>query len=602
MSFPRWLRPLHHVLAIFLCIMLVCGCALAWLGWKLLAQERSLESQRVQERLERAADHVAAVIQHSLLDLENYLSVVPDPGGKKPPGGVAILLETKDATTINPPGRLVFYPVVPGGEEPPDTAFAEGEKLEFQGSDPAKAAGVFGELARSANPGMRAGALLRLGRNLRKVPRNEEALQAYGELAQLGATPVLGLPAELQAREARCTVLESIGKHEELGKEALLLESVLWSGRYFLLRPAWEFHFEEARRWSGGRPMTDSELNALTFAHGGEWSHNRWLAEPESKGRRVLKIEDRPLLISWTATSDRMTSLLAGPAYLDTLWKDALQNQGVQGALVDAGGEVMIGSLAANAQQAVRTAAATRLPWTLHVTSSDPGSDLAAFAGRRRLLLSGFAVLALVLLAGSYFILRSLERERAVARLQSEFVSAVSHEFRTPLTALRQLSEMLSKGRVPTEEARRQSYDILARESERLQRLVESLLDFGRMEARAVRYHFEKIDPAALVSGVVAEFQEKATARGCRVELAAARDLPFIRADRDALVLVLWNLLDNAVKYSPDCRTVWVGVAVERRRVAIRVRDQGMGIPVAEQKRLLRSCAMVSRRSIAHGR
>ncbi len=99
--------------------------------------------------------------------------------------------------------------------------------------------------------------------------------------------------------------------------------------------------------------------------------------------------------------------------------------------------------------------------------------------------------------------MRSINRERAVARLQSEFVSAVSHEFRTPLTSLRQFSEMLAKGRIPEAELRQKSYDILSRESERLQRLVESLLDFGRIEARAFRYRFEPLDPGALVSDVV---------------------------------------------------------------------------------------------------
>ena len=174
-------------------------------------------------------------------------------------------------------------------------------------------------------------------------------------------------------------------------------------------------------------------------------------------------------------------------------------------------------------------------------------------------------MLALVLLAGSYFIMRSIDRERAVARLQSEFVSAVSHEFRTPLTSLRQLSEMLSKGRVPTEDLRQKSYDILSGESERLQRLVESLLDFGRIEARAFRYRFEPLDPATLVRDVVAEFQEKAAAQGYPVELElAGPSIRPIRADREALGLALRNLLDNAVKYSPDCRTVWVEMARER--------------------------------------
>jgi signal transduction histidine kinase len=478
--------------------------------------------------------------------------------------------------------------VIPDGEEPPAATFVAGETLEYQRNDPAKATEVFRELARSPDPGVRAGALLRLGRNLRKTGRNEEALQVYGELAQLGRTCVLGLPAELMAREARGTVLEAIGKREELRKEASLMHSALWSGRWSLLHPVWEFHAEEAQRWSGASPLTEREQNALVLSSAAESMHGQWVAEPESKGRRILKIEGQPVLISWTGTSDRLAAVLAGPDYLGSKWTEALQGQRVQGALVDADGQVMIGSFNKSGPQAVRTAAATRLPGNLHATSADPGADEAGFAGRRRLLLSGFAVLALVLFAGSYFIMRSIDRERAVARLQSEFVSAVSHEFRTPLTSLRQLSEMLSKGRVPTEELRQQSYDILARESERLQRLVESLLDFGRIEARAFLYHYEHLDPVTLVGDLVAEFQEKAAAQGYRVELARAGEYPLIHADREALGLALRNLLDNAVKYSPDCRTVWVEMARERGRLAIRVRDQGMGIPASEQKEIFK--------------
>jgi signal transduction histidine kinase len=430
--------------------------------------------------------------------------------------------------------------------------------------------------------------LLRLGRNLRKTGRHEEALQAYGELAQLGRTSVLGLPAELMAREARGTVLEAIGKGEELRKEASLLHAALWSGRWSLLRPAWEFHVEEAQRWSGAGPLKEGEQNALALSIAAESMYGQWIAEPESKGRRILKIDGRLVLISWTGASDRLAAVLAGPGYLVSKWKDFLQGQRVQGALVDADGQVMIGSLNKSGPQAVRTAPATRLPGTLHATSTDPGADEAGFTGRRRLLLSGFAVLALVLFAGSYFIMRSIDRERAVSRLQSEFVSTVSHEFRTPLTSLRQLSEMLSKGRVPTEDLRQKSYDMLSRESERLQRLVESLLDFGRIEARAFLFHYEDLDPRTWVADLVAEFQEKAAAQGYRVELELAGEYPLMHVDREALGLALRNLLDNAVKYSPDRRTVWVEMARERDRLAIRVRDEGMGIPPSEQKEIFK--------------
>ncbi len=584
MSFVERLWPTHHALAVFLSIMLIFGGALGWLSWKLLEQDRSLERQRVQERLEQAADHMAAALERSLSGLENYLNFVPGPNAKALPEGAVVLLATQRIVNTYPPGRLLFYSAVTGGEEPPAATFAEGENLEYQRNDSAKAIEVFRALARSANPGVRAGALLRLGRNLRKTGRPQEALQAYSELAQLGPTRVLGLPAELVAREARASVLETLGRREELRKEASLMYSGLQSGRWSLLRSAWEFHAEEARRWSEAGPLTEREQKAVVLSHAAEWIHGQWLVGPEPKGRRVLKFEGGPALISWTATSDQLAAVLAGPDYLGSIWKEALEGQRVRGALVDVDGQAILGSLDKSARQAVRTAAATRLPWTLEVTSADPGADLAAFAARRRLLLSGFAVLALVLLAGSYFILRSIERERAVVRLQSEFVSAVSHEFRTPLTSMRQLSEMLSKGRVPTDELRQQSYEILARESERLQRLVESLLDFGRLEGRAARYHFEDLDPAALVSDLVAEFQDKTAAQGYRVELARAEEVPLIRADREALGLALWNLLDNAVKYSPDCRTIWVEMARNGDCLAIHVRDRGMGIPASEQK------------------
>jgi len=588
MGLALWLRPPRRTLAVFLCLMLVLGGALGWLGWKLVKQDRALEGQRMQERLELAVDHMAAALQQSLTDLESYLSFVPSPGAKEPPDGVMVLQVTKRTVNAFPPGCLLYYPVIPDGEEPPAATFVAGETLEYQRNDPAKAAEVFRGLARSPDPGVHAGALLRLGRNLRKTGRHEEALQAYGELAQLGRTTVLGLPAELMAREARGTVLEAIGKREELRKEASLMHSALWGGRWSLLRPAWEFHVEEAQRWLGATPLMEREQNALVFSSAAESIHGQWIAEPESKGRRILKIEGRPVLISWAGTLDRLAAVLAGPGYLGSKWTEALQSRRVQGALIDADGQVMIGSFNKSGPLAVRTVVATGLPGTLHATSADPGADEAGGAGRRRLLLSGFAVLALVLLVGSFFIVRSIDRERAVAKLQSEFVSAVSHEFRTPLTSLRQLSEMLSKGRVPTEDLRQKSYDILSRESERLQRLVESLLDFGRIEARAFRYHYEHLDPVTLVGDLVAEFQEQAAAQGYRVELELAGEYPLIHADREALGLALRNLLDNAVKYSPDCRTVWVEMARERSRLAIRVRDQGMGIPASEQKEIFK--------------
>ena len=103
-------------------------------------------------------------------------------------------------------------------------------------------------------------------------------------------------------------------------------------------------------------------------------------------------------------------------------------------------------------------------------------------AKRRNLLAAGFALMVLIVCAASYFMFRAINRELSVARLQSEFVSTVSHEFRTPLTAMRHLSEMLEEGDTPGERLPRY-YRALSKETQRLQALVENLLDFGRMQA-----------------------------------------------------------------------------------------------------------------------
>jgi signal transduction histidine kinase len=585
MWFARWFQPPRRTLAVFLCLMLVLGCALGWLGRQLLQQDRALEKQRLQVRLELAANRIAATLQGRLLELEAFLNLDPVTGGKVPPEGVVILALSEQAIQVYPPNRLLYYPKIPDAQEPPDDVFAEGEMLEYRRIDPVAAAAAFRRMAQSANPAVRAGALLRMGRNLRKAGRNDEALQTYAELEKLGAIPVLGLPAELQAMEARCTLLMILGKHEELHQAAARMNSALRSGRWMLLRPAWEFHVEEAQRWLGQNKIAD---DAIAVADAANWLNDRWRAAPDSQGRTALKFNGHPVLISWKPRAGGLVAVVSGPAYLRSSWQMALNGQRVQAALLDSGGLVLLGSLDQSAPAFVRAASEAQFPWTLQLASSDPGADSSEFALRRRLLASALAVLALMIVAGTIFILRSIERELAVARLQTDFVSAVSHEFRTPLTSLRQLSEMLAKGRVPTEELRQQSYELLAGESERLQRLVESLLDFGRIEGRAFQYHFAHQDAVALVGEVVREFAEKAAAKDYQIAFEPPGSAQPVRADREALGLALRNLLDNAVKYSPDCRTIWVEIAALKNRLAIRVQDRGMGIPAAEQKTIFK--------------
>ena len=191
-------------------------------------------------------------------------------------------------------------------------------------------------------------------------------------------------------------------------------------------------------------------------------------------------------------------------------------------------------------------------------------------------MIFGLALVVLFVVAATYFAGRAVSRELAAATLQSDFVSAVSHEFRTPLTSMKQFTEMLVEDDDLPAEERREFYRAQERATRRLSRLVESLLDFGRMEAGARPYRLEPLDAADLVRTVVEEFRQEGGCKGFTIECAVPEARVPIDGDREALAQALWNLLDNAVKYSGDSRTVRVEVE-DGDPVAIRSPRSGSG-------------------------
>lgn len=584
----QWLQPPRRVLTSFLAVVIACLGALAWFAYRILDQDRALESQRIQEQLELAADLTAANLAQKLSDLEKALDVAP--GNARLPEGTILIVA--DAQKLDAYGQhlLLFYPVLAVTREVSSDTLRRAELIEFQKNDPVAAAALFREESRSRDPELRAAALVRLGRSLRKAGQIQEALAAYSELAALDSTPVSGLPAELVAREARCSLFEASARRDDLRRESEALLGDLESGRWRLTRSAYEFRAAETRRWLGNGGAPPQPAGALAISDAVENLTEQWLRNPEdSTGRRVHMAQSDPVLLAWRATPDRFLAVAAGPRYLSSLWSGALADKRIRFAITDTQGRTIFGLLPEpSARTALRAAAVTGLPWTIHVASADLTEVVAGFAARRRLLLGSLLVLALLLMTSSYFIVRAMTRELAVARLQSDFVASVSHEFRSPLTSIRQLSSMLVQGRLPSEEQRQRSYELLAGESERLERLVEGLLDFGLMEAGEARYRLEILDGKELVRDTVEAFQRTVSTKGYQVELALPATNCRIRADRDALGRALWNLLDNAVKYSPENRKVWVEMAVQGDRLAIGVRDQGMGIPAAEHKSIFR--------------
>jgi len=367
----------------------------------------------------------------------------------------------------------------------------------------------------------------------------------------------------------------------ELIREAAALDLDLRKGRWPLLRSEYVYYSRQARQWLGN-PQAQDDRQMIALAEAAEWLwHNR--GSGESASRRLIQAAGEPVLLIWNRSGDRLNAVIGGRSHLVTLGGEAVPDGDLRWTLSYMEGGAVLGQ-APPRQAVTRDAARARLPWTLYVYAAGPPP--AVLSARQRLLLLLFGALAVVLCAGTYFILRAISREQRVARLQSDFVAAVSHEFRSPLSSLCQVSEMLARDRFPTEELRRKSYAVLERETERLRRLVEGLLDFGRFEDGVIGYSFELVELRSFVDSIIDAFEAKVFADGYRVERVGPAAEVHVRADREALSRAMWNLLDNAVKYSPECRTVWVEIGGQNGSVTVTVRDQGIGIPPEEQREI----------------
>jgi PAS domain S-box-containing protein len=188
---------------------------------------------------------------------------------------------------------------------------------------------------------------------------------------------------------------------------------------------------------------------------------------------------------------------------------------------------------------------------------------------------------------GSVFAFRDLTEERAVDTLKSDFVSTISHELRTPLAAIYGAALTLRREDVILGEPQRTGLlEVIASESDRLARIVNDVLWVSRLESDGLRTTIEPCDGVGLARSVV-EAARHYIPPSIKLELTTPKKgTPLVAADPDKTRQVLTNLVDNAAKYSPDGGRVIVDVAVVGTRLRFSVRDEGLGVPPAEHRRI----------------
>lgn len=234
-----------------------------------------------------------------------------------------------------------------------------------------------------------------------------------------------------------------------------------------------------------------------------------------------------------------------------------------------------------------RTSLAPWLPgWSITTYPRDPDGLGRRRADERRQGLGIILLSVLMIVVGAGLSARLVQRELDAARDKSDFAAHVSHELRSPITQIRLKAEALQLGLATDEPSRARHYDVIVRESERLSRLVDNVLDFAAIERGRKKYTFRPGDLGLTVARTVEAAKVSMEMRAIDVELSLPDDLPVVWHDADAVAQVLHNLLSNAAKYGQEGKWIGVEVRVNEGAVEVDVSDRGIGINPAEQRQI----------------
>lgn len=196
------------------------------------------------------------------------------------------------------------------------------------------------------------------------------------------------------------------------------------------------------------------------------------------------------------------------------------------------------------------------------------------------------SVLGIVLLAGVFIVFRYVRKEIEISQMKSDFVSNVSHELKTPLSMISMFSETLELDRVKNEEKKKEYLRIINQETNRLSRIVNSILSFSRIEAGRRSYNLVDTYLNDIVVQACSTFGHHLKEQGFKFQLITDENIPVQKLDEEAVSEAVVNLVDNAVKYSKNEKEVVVRTGKENNYSFVEVKDKGIGISLKDRRKI----------------
>jgi len=513
------------------------------------------------------------------------------------------------------------------GDAPLAVRIRRAEALEFVERNPRAAAALYRELsAQAASQNLQAELLTGQARCLRKAEAYDEAIRAYTRILKeySDVTTSSGIPLGVQARlqivecyqlsgdskgaatHALDTYRELIKKPSALNEDQFktylslvgeIIDTLLGGKKGARIPEDYRKEYASLKELQSGR-LKEWEAAGLIkkevvpelarrLSQAGAYGPNSYRFSRNIGGRDLILLAALIPDLTRRETAGMLCVQLDNHQLCEVVLPEALKN--VQ---LNDGTEVVLADLAGRCLSPKKSPAEAfplateyfgeNFPlWKIEVFQiSAKGSGMLDL--RRNFYFWTVLTLIVVLAFGAFLIARTIAHEVEVLKIKSDFVSSVSHEFKTPLTSIKALMERLVEGKVRDEGKMNQYFSIIAQDTDKLTRLVNNLLDFSKIEEGKKEYVFAETDLARITADEVERFNKERAEAGPAIRLEIAGEIPALRADADALSRALANLLSNAVKFTPAGKTIRVGLSSNGKDVVIDVEDEGIGIPPDE--------------------
>jgi signal transduction histidine kinase len=468
------------------------------------------------------------------------------------------------------------------------------EKEEFAKKDFLRASELYCQTMNAAQDPVHKGyARLLLARALVKAGRKKEALSHYRRILNLpsGVADEYGIPLCLYAAGL---LLDSVVEHGEVLeciRTELGAKRWLSPAEFYMLQEVVERLIKSAPEQSIKDTAKDNQRlineHILKLEHAlelqGDFQKIAFAAEQRDQGKRDepvwISYGEIPWLVSLApalAGSQPLLFVVHAQDILTSLRQDSGFSETFPGEFHLITGEGSEGESLGPNFRGLKIA---------FVESEDTTLSRQWSFQRSFYLLALFLVLS-VTLFGAYLLWRDVRRDVRMAEMRSQFVSSVSHELKTPLTAIRMFAETLRLGRSTDQKTQAEYLDTIVSESQRLTRLLNNVLDFSKIEQGQRIYRLEPTSLSEVIQASARAMKYPLSQKGFELNVHAEEGLPDVRVDKDALEQAILNLLNNAMKYSGESHEISLRLQRKDDNALIQVIDRGVGIDLRQQKRI----------------